>query len=117
MKKLKRFTKEGQKHFVDQHPYPPHNEDDEPHQIVKHPMGKVVLKFPEVSQRVKNLLEELHKGEDVEIDSLDILDALLQTLTPMERWSVEFHKGDKIFNGNELYYFRFQRGLDVRPKN
>lgn len=81
-------------------------------------MGTIFLKPPTDIEKAKILLDKLRDGQDIEVDSLNILDEILRSLTLLEQKSFRFVSTKEYsMSFKSVYDMRFKCGLSVLPKN
>ena len=87
----------------------------EPHQIRPN-MGKIFLQPSSAKDKAQKVLKILRSGKDVDIDSLEVLDEILNSISPLEESCILVEASNGEFDMSVLRRLRFRRGLDVRPR-
>lgn len=81
----------------------------------KSALGKLIL-TPKHKDAAKIALSLIRSGFDVKVDNLEVLDEILTSLTNLEESSLIILSGEKEMEIDMVKRLRFDRGLDVRPR-
>ena len=77
-------------------------------------MSSIILVKPKTKEKAKDILDELRNGKNVMVDSLEVIDELLQIVTPEDKSKFTILSGSSFISWIFLERMRLQRGLDPR---